>query len=291
MDSKSPPTAAPDVPDDGAGAVLEETDGRPRVVGVIRRVRRLLPGDPEFGDPLSRAGQGGPRAAARATYRLLPNREAAWREVSLAGLQVWQALTERLSHRPANAEVTIVFTDLVGFSSWSLTVGDEASLKLLRRISAAIEPPMLDHGGHIVKRMGDGLMAVFHTSDIAISAVLAADEAVKSVEVEGFTPRMRFGIHTGRPQQIGSDWLGIDVNIAARTMERATKGGIIASGATLARLEPGRLDEMGVTAKRVRRQMFSAPRNGVPAELRMYWLRIGRQLPGDDTAENDGARA
>jgi len=288
MDSQSP-QAAPHA--DGAAAVLEETDGRSRVIGAIRRVRRMLPGDPEFGDPLSRAGQGGPRAVARATYRLLPNREATWREVSLAGLQVWQALTERLSHQPANPEVTIVFTDLVGFSSWSLAVGDEASLKLLRRVSGAVEPPMLDRGGHIVKRMGDGLMAVFHTADIAISAVIAADDAVKTVEVQGFTPRMRFGIHTGRPQHIGSDWLGIDVNIAARMMERATKGGIIASGPTLAGLEPGRLDEMGVTAKRVRRQVFSGPLNGVPTELKMYWLRTGRQLPGDDTAEDDGARA
>ena len=31
---------------------------------------------------------------------------------------------------------------------------------------------------------------------------------------------MRAGIHTGRPQRIGGDWLGVDVNIAARVMER-----------------------------------------------------------------------
>ena len=28
-------------------------------------------------------------------------------------------------------------------------------------------------------------------------------------------------MHTGRPQRIGSDWLGVDVNITARVMERA----------------------------------------------------------------------
>ena len=61
-------------------------------------------------------------AAARAADRLL-EREAASREVSLGALQVWQALTERVSGKPANREVTLVFTDLVGFSAWSLKRG------------------------------------------------------------------------------------------------------------------------------------------------------------------------
>ena len=42
------------------------------LVAFIRRARRALPGDPDFGDPPSAAGEGGPRAAARAADRLLP---------------------------------------------------------------------------------------------------------------------------------------------------------------------------------------------------------------------------
>ena len=57
--------------------------------------------------------------------------------------------------------MTLVFTDLVGFSTWSLQAGDDAALKLLRQVARAVEPPLLDAGGHIVKRMGDGIMAVF----------------------------------------------------------------------------------------------------------------------------------
>ena len=173
-------------------------------------------------------GVGGPRAAARAADRLL-ERDAASREVSLGALQVWQALTERVSGKPANREVTLVFTDLVGFSAWSLSAGDEATLKLLRRVSQVVEPPLLEAGGHIVKRMGDGIMAVFPEPVTAVRAAIAAREAVKAVEVDGYTPRMRVGIHTGRPQRIGSDWLGVDVNIAARVMERATRGELVVS--------------------------------------------------------------
>ena len=263
-------------PSPGVTGWLRNTNANPNVVDFIRRARRALPGDPDFGDPLSMAGEGGPRAAARAADRLLRDRDAATREVSLAGLQVWQALTEVVSRRPANPEVTIVFTDLVGFSEWSLHAGDDATLRLLRKVAAAVEPPLLDRGGHVVKRMGDGIMAVFGDPLVAVAAVLAARDAVKTVDVDGHTPRMRFGLHTGRPQRIGADWLGIDVNIAARVMERASHGGIIISGATLDLIEPGALDALGVVAKRARRQMFTKP-SGVPADMEMFQLRSKRE--------------
>lgn len=263
-------------------AWLKDTNSNPGVVGFIRRARRSLPGDPDFGDPLSMAGEGGPRAAARAADRLLGARDAATREVSLAGLQVWQALTERVSRKPANPELTIVFTDLVGFSEWSLQAGDDLTLRMLRQVSAAVEPPLLDRGGHIVKRMGDGLMAVFRDPVIAVTAVLAARDAVKTVEVEGYTPRIRVGLHTGRPQRLGADWLGVDVNIAARVMERAVRGGVIVSGPTLDLIEPAELEALGVTARRIRKQMFAAKPSGVPADLAMYQLRSKRDADDED---------
>jgi class 3 adenylate cyclase len=248
------------------------TNRSPGVVAFLRRARRLLPGDPEFGDPLSTAGEGGPRAAARAADRLLGDRDAASREVSLGVLQVWQALTEAVSRRPANPQVTLVFTDLVGFSTWSLQAGDDAALTLLRQVARAIEPPLLDAGGHIVKRMGDGLMAVFRDPTVAVRAVRAATESLKSVEVAGYQPRMRVGIHTGRPQRLAADWLGVDVNIAARVMERATKGGVMISGPALDLIPQDQLDALGVIAKRARKPVFAPKTAGVPADLAIYRL-------------------
>ncbi len=257
---------------------LRSTNQSPGVIGLVRRARRLLPGDPEFGDPLSTAGQGGPRAAARATGRLLGERGGASREVGLGALQVWQAVTEAVSRHPANEEVTIVFTDLVGFSAWSLRAGDDATLRLLRRVARAVEPPLLDAGGHIVKRMGDGIMAVFSDPLVAVGAVLAAKKALRSVDVDGYKPRMRVGIHTGRPQRLGADWLGVDVNVAARVMERATRGGLVLSGATLDQLAQADLDTLGVTAKRVHWPVFAGKPAGLPADLAIYRLKAPPKL-------------
>jgi adenylate cyclase len=268
-----------------AAAWLRDINRSPGIVALIRRARRALPGDPDFGDPLSITGEGGPPAAARAADRLL-EQNAASREVSLGALQVWQALTERVSGRPVSREVTLVFTDLVGFSTWALQAGDDATLTLLRRVAQAVEPPLLDAGGHIVKRMGDGIMAVFADPVTAVRAVMVAREAVRSVEVEGYTPRMRAGVHTGRPQHIGADWLGVDVNIAARVMERATKGGLVVSQTTLDQISEAELEALGVTAKRLRRPVFSSRPSGVPADFAMYRLKTRRELPGEDDAED-----
>jgi class 3 adenylate cyclase len=278
--------AAPDSQERSSGHSaarwLRTTNHSPGVVAFVRRARRLLPGDHEFGDPLSTAGEGAPRAAARAADRLLGDRDAASREVSLGVLQVWQALTEAVSRRPANPEVTLVFTDLVGFSTWSLRAGDDAALALLRQVARAVEPPLLDAGGHIVKRMGDGLMAVFRDPVVAVRAVLVAKEELKSVEVGGYTPRMRAGIHTGRPQRMAADWLGVDVNIAARVMERATKGGIMVSSSSLDLIPQTDLDALGVVAKRARKPVFTAKTSGVPADLAIYRLRTLRELTASD---------
>ncbi len=276
---------------DGALSRLTSTNHNPGVIAFLRRARRALPGDPHFGDRLSASGLGGPEAAARAADRLLGDRDAASREVSLGALQVWHAFRERVNGRPQQQEVTLVFTDLVGFSRWALGAGDDATLRLLRQVAQVVEPPLLEAGGQVVKRMGDGIMAVFPDPASAIAAVRTARRALKSVDVDGYTPLMRVGIHTGRPQRIGSDWLGVDVNIAARVMESAGKGGLLISGATLERLSPEQLDELGVNAKRVRRPVFSHRPSGVPADITMYRLETRRHLPAADTVEDPPSRA
>jgi class 3 adenylate cyclase len=270
----------------GAAAWLTTTNHHPEVIAAIRRARKALPGDPHFGDRLSAGGFGGPAAAARAAGRLLGDRDAASRELSLGALQVWQAVRERVNRKPAQDEVTVVFTDLIGFSKWALKAGDEATLKLLRRVAQVIEPPLLELGGQVVKRMGDGIMACFPDPAAAIAAVIIASEALKTVEVDGYTPAMRVGIHTGRPQRIGSDWLGVDVNVAARVMECAGKGGVLITGATLGRLTPVQLDELGVHAKRLRRRIFGQRLNGVPPQITIYRLELRRDLSASDAAKN-----
>ena len=83
------------------------------------------------------------------------------RELGLGALQVWQALSEAQGRGRGDEEVAILFTDLVDFSDWALEVGDEAALDLLRKVGTEEEAAICGRDGEVVKRMGDGLMAVF----------------------------------------------------------------------------------------------------------------------------------
>ncbi len=134
--------------------VLARFDSRPGVIQAVRRLRRTLPGDDQFGDPLSTAGVRPVEVVARGVSALGAERESALQELGLAGLQVWQSLSEATGRGRGDQPLALMFTDLVGFSSWALTAGDAAALELLREVGRVVEGAVQGHEGRIVKRLG-----------------------------------------------------------------------------------------------------------------------------------------
>jgi adenylate cyclase len=223
-------------------------------------MRELLPGDHELGDPLSTAGGKPSHLLARRVAETTPQRPLV-RELGLGALQIWQALSEAQGRGRGEQEVAILFTDLVDFSDWALGVGDEAALDLLRRVGREEEAAICGREGEVVKRMGDGLMAVFPEPAAAVAAAHEACYRVGAIEVRGYRPRMRAGVHVGRPRRLGGDYLGIDVNIAARVAAAAAGDEVLVSGPACERLEEGAFDVR-------RRRRFRA--KGAPKELEVY---------------------
>ncbi len=245
-----------------AAQALRAVDARPGAVALARRLRQALPGDPGYGDPLSTAGRDSGAVVARVAGRLFDDSPRVSREAGLGALQVWQVMLERTGRGRGDREVTLLFTDLVDFSPWALRAGDEAALQLLRAVAAAVEPPLLAGRGRVVKRMGDGLMAVFPGPQLAIDALGAARERLSLVEVSGHRPRMRAGLHTGRPRAVGGDWLGVDVNVAARMMDLAEADETVVSGTTAAGLD---LERVVLKRRRTLRTV-----KGVPEDLTIH---------------------
>lgn len=235
------------------------------LITTVRRLRDHLPGDRNFGDPLSMADRKHLAVAQRHLAQLAGSGEGVLHELSGGALQVWQAFLSARGRDVGEVDVTLVFTDLVGFSGWALTAGDTAALRLLRGVGTAIEPPVTAHGGQVVKRLGDGMMAAFRRPGDAWGAVVDGRSRLESVVAEdGWRPRLRVGIHTGRPRRLGGDYLGVDVNIAARLMERAGGDEILASGRTIGELDPE-------SARWRRKKTFALLRvKGVPDELDVY---------------------
>ncbi len=82
-------------------------------------------------------------------------------------------------------------------------------------------------------------MASFLTAEAAVQAALEAQTALVEVEVEveDYRPKMRAGVHWGRPRRLGGDFLGVDVNIAARVGEAAKADQVLVSDTAGERLD------------------------------------------------------
>jgi adenylate cyclase len=245
-DSPERPARDDDERSGGAGRVrrLRETvrsaDSKPQLVASAKWIRRLLPGDDRYGDPLSTGGGQVTQRLGRLVSDTEAERPSTIRELGLGALQAWQALSEAQGRGRGTVDVAILFTDLVKFSPWALEAGDEAALELLRQVAAIEDEATSDHAGSLVKRMGDGSMSVFSDARDAVLAALQARERMGGVEVRGYTPVLRAGVHLGRPRRVGTDYLGVDVNIAARVGECAKGGEVLVSEPARAALEEGK---------------------------------------------------
>ena len=242
-------------------AAAVNADRAPQLLAAARWLRKRLPGDERFGDPLSTAGAAPPEVLARQVSALQKrNRPSVAHELGLGALQVWQGLSEATGRGRGSEEVALLFTDLVGFSSWALEVGDETAVELLREVGDALEEAIGARDGVVVKHLGDGAMAVFEHSTSAVEAALDARDAMDSIDVAGHRPRLRSGVHSGKPRKLGGDYLGVDVNIAARIVDAAKPQQVLVSEAACHAFE-GDGFEIG-KAKRLRAA-------GAPKELRI----------------------
>ena len=246
----------------GAGWASE----RPDLVRALRLMRDFLPGDAEFGDPYSTAGNEPAQLVGRRLWSINHTRWSAAGEAGLAFLQLAEWVTRREQVRGETRDVALVFTDLVGFSSWALKAGDEVSIELLRRVGAIIEGCIEAHGGRLIKRLGDGVMAVFEEPGEAVVAMHEAIKRVEGVHTDGYRVQMRAGIHVGQARRLGGDYLGVDVNVASRICEAANEGEALISRQVLDRLNGAPIEIVG---------QRTVDRPGVPDDLAVYVAELG----------------
>ena len=123
----------------------------------------------------------------------------------------------------------ILMTDVVGYSR--LMEADEAGTlaALKERRRTILEPTVRDHGGRVVKVMGDGALIEFGSAVAAVAAALDLQHAMSEADVAapaGRTIKLRIGVNLGDVIGEGGDIYGEGVNIAARLEVLAEPGGI-----------------------------------------------------------------
>jgi class 3 adenylate cyclase len=162
-----------------------------------------------------------------------------------------------LNHQSEHRQVTVLMTDLVGFTAFVERAGEEAAFALVSRVSSLTTAAIHHYLGSVKNFTGDGVLALFGAptalEDGPLRACRAALEiqerltdAGEKIEAElGFRPELRISLTTG-PVVLGAVDSGEStsitahgdvVNLAARLQVEAAPGTVIMSEALLRRVE------------------------------------------------------
>lgn len=126
--------------------------------------------------------------------------------------------------------VSVLFSDVVGSTELFTAMGDDAADALRREHFDGVGAVIADHGGQLVKNMGDGVMAVFDSAAGAVEAGVAIQRcsgelaAGRSIEFA-----VRVGVTAGDASSEGDDWFGTPIVEAARLCASAGAGQVLSS--------------------------------------------------------------
>jgi adenylate cyclase len=134
----------------------------------------------------------------------------------------------------------ILLADVVGYSR--LMSVDEAGthVKVNNYTKDLIEPKIAEHGGRLIRTMGDGFLVEFDSAADAVFCGLEIQERLRTDDAAaGSDPRiwLRIGINTGDVIADDRDIYGHSVNIAARLEGLAEPGQVYVTRAVRDQLE------------------------------------------------------
>ena len=168
---------------------------------------------------------------------------------------------------------SVLFTDIVGSTTLAAELGDRAWREVLERHDEIVDRTVSEHGGRVVKHIGDGALSTFDGPAMAMRCAEALNEGVAELGIQ-----LRSGIHTGECEAIGDDLGGLAVHIGARVGALAGPGEIVVSS-TVKELVVG--SDMQFTDR------GEHELKGVPGSWHLYALGEDRmpQVELDGTAE------
>src|SRR5688572_19878510 len=111
--------------------------------------------------------------------------------------------------------VTFLFTDIEGSTTrWEHQ--PEAMQVALARHDSLLRSAIREHGGHVVKTMGDAFHAAFARAPDALAAAVHAQRRLEAEPWGEISPlRVRMALHTGAAEERDGDYYGPSLNRAA----------------------------------------------------------------------------
>ena len=136
-------------------------------------------------------------------------------------------------------DTTVLFADITGSTRLYEQAGDRAAAEAIRGCLETMRHAAESTGGRIVKHIGDEIMVLFAAADHAANAAMRMHLAVSNLPpVEGQKLALRIGFHSGPVVEREGDVFGDTVNVASRLASQATRGQVLLSADTVAKLNP-----------------------------------------------------
>ena len=124
--------------------------------------------------------------------------------------------------------VVFLFTDMEG--STALWENAPGAMRLAHRRHDEILAEELGRSGTVFSRAGDGFGVAFTRAEDAVEAALAAQRLLAEEPWPGRLPiRVRMGVNRGCADERDGDYFGPPVNRAARVMQLAEPGSVLAT--------------------------------------------------------------
>jgi class 3 adenylate cyclase len=127
--------------------------------------------------------------------------------------------------------VTLLFTDIEGWTRLSQQLGDQRAHRLLQEHDRILAECVARHKGHAVKHMGDAFMAAFASATSALHCAVDMQRAL--AEHNGKHPEtplnVRVGLNSGESIRERNDYFGTAVTVATRIAHKARGGQILVS--------------------------------------------------------------
>ena len=198
------------------------------------------------------------------------------------------------------ARCTVLFADLRGSTGLYERLGNAAAAGLVTKAVQALASTGVGTHGRVVKTLGDGLMALFTSSQAAVDAALRMQTMIsRGLDSGGLGPstthrssglQLHVALEHGEVVELGDDIYGDAVNVAARLLDHSGDQEIMVTRHVLEHLDE--------RSRRMFRSLDSIVLRGREQPVSVYTCAGTPQRDGaetcfeswEDSAEPDGIR-
>lgn len=161
--------------------------------------------------------------------------------------------------------LTVMFTDIAGFTRHTGTVSRDAMMKRLAHHNALLMPIVAHFDGRIVKSIGDALMVLFESPTNALQCGMLMQHRLR--ERNTTVPpdeqiEIKVSLNTGEVSVTDDDVFGDPVNVAAKIEKATQPGEIYFTEATFLAMNKAEVPNTFVKAFR--------PRGAQSEEIKLY---------------------